>query len=134
MRSGFDKVRRACLLPKGQSTLTFLLHGFLLLGTPCFHSLPRLLFRIPLLPNFALRGYLHCDIFASACLLYRLLVNVPFCCCTRPLHRRIYWLLPLTHTLSLALFSLSLPLGPNDEGHSKKRPLLFRRRRLLLSF
>jgi hypothetical protein len=34
----------------------------------------------------------------------------------------------------LALFSLSLLLGPNNEGHSKKRLSLFRRRRLLLSF
>jgi hypothetical protein len=34
----------------------------------------------------------------------------------------------------LALFSLFLPLGLNDEGHSKKRLLLFHRRRLLLNF
>jgi hypothetical protein len=52
----------------------------------------------------------------------------------RLLHRRICWLLPLARILFLALFSLSLPLGPNDEGHSRKRLLLFRRRRLLLSF
>jgi hypothetical protein len=67
-------------------------------------------------------------------LVCRLLVNVPFCCYTRLLHRQTCWLLPLTQTLSLALFSLFLPLGPNDEGHSKKRLLLFHRRRLLLSF
>jgi hypothetical protein len=67
-------------------------------------------------------------------LLCRLLVNVPFCCCMRLLRRRICWLLPLAQTLFLALFSLSLLLGPNDEGHSKKRLSLFRRRRLLPSF
>jgi hypothetical protein len=67
-------------------------------------------------------------------LFYRLLVNALFCCCTRLLHLQIYWLLPLTQTLFLALFSLFLPLGPHDEGHSKKCVLLFRRRRLLLSF
>jgi hypothetical protein len=50
MRSRFDKVRRACPLPTGQSTLTFLLHGFLLPGTPCFRSLPRPFFCILLLP------------------------------------------------------------------------------------
>jgi hypothetical protein len=134
MHSGFDKVYRACPLPTGQSTLTFLLHDFLLPGTPCFCSLPCPFFHILLLPDFALRGYLHCDICAFACLLCRLLVNVTFCCYMRLLHRRICWLLPLIRTLSLALFSLSLPLGPNDEGHSKKYLLLFRRRRLLLSF
>jgi hypothetical protein len=52
----------------------------------------------------------------------------------RILHRRICLLLPLIQTLFLVLFSLSLPLGPNDEGHSKKHLLLFRRRRLRLNF
>jgi hypothetical protein len=64
----------------------------------------------------------------------QLLVNASFCCYTHLLHRRICWLLLLTQTLSLALFSLFLPLGLNDEGHSKKHLLLFRRRHLLLSF
>jgi hypothetical protein len=34
----------------------------------------------------------------------------------------------------LALFSLSLPWGPNDEGQPKKHLLLSRQRRLLLNF
>jgi hypothetical protein len=88
-RSGFDKVRRACPLPTGQSTLIFLLHDFLLPGIPCFHSLPHPFFRILRLPDFTLYGCLHCDIFASAYLLYRLLVNVPFYCYMYLLHRRI---------------------------------------------
>jgi hypothetical protein len=67
-------------------------------------------------------------------LVCRLLVNVPFCCYMHLLHQQTCWLLPLTQTLSLALFSLFLPLGLDDEGHSKKRLLLFRWRRLLLSF
>jgi hypothetical protein len=134
MHSGFDKVRIACPLLMGQSIFVFLRHVFLLPRTPCFRSLPHPFFHILLLPNFSLHGYLHCDIFASACLLCRLLVNVPFCCCMCLLYRWICWLLPLTQTLSLALFSLSLLLGLNDEGHSKKRLLLFCWRHLLLSF
>jgi hypothetical protein len=134
MRSGFDKVRRACPLPMGQSTLFFLLHALFLPGTPCFCSLPHSFFRVLRLPSFALHGYLHCGIFASACLLCRLLVNVPFCCYTRLLLRRICWLLPLVQTLSLALFSLSLPRGLNNEGQPKKHILLSRRRHLLPSF
>jgi hypothetical protein len=43
-------------------------------------------------------------------------------------------LLPLVLTLSLALFSLFLPRGPNDEGLPKKHLLLFCRRRLQLNF
>jgi hypothetical protein len=133
-RSGFDKVRRACPLPTGQSTLVFLLHDYLLPGTPCFHSLPRPSFHILRLSNFALHGYLRCDIFAFVCSLWRLLVDVPFCCYMRPLRRRIRWLLPLIQILSLALFSLPLPRGPNDEGQPKKHLLLSRRRCLLLNF
>jgi hypothetical protein len=64
----------------------------------------------------------------------RLLVNAPFCCYTRLPHRRIYWLLPLAQTLFSALFFISLLLGTNDEGRSKKHLSLFRRRRLLMSF
>jgi hypothetical protein len=64
----------------------------------------------------------------------RLLVNVPFCCYTHLLHQQICWLLPLVPTLSLALFSLPLPRGLNDEVRSKMRLLLFRRRHLLQSF
>jgi hypothetical protein len=86
-RNGFDKVRIAYPLPMGQSIFVFLRHVFLLPGTPCFRSLPRLFFHILLLPDFSLRGYLHCDTFASACLLCRLVVNVPFYCCMRLLHR-----------------------------------------------
>jgi hypothetical protein len=107
---------------------------FLLPKTPCFHSLPRTFFHIPRLSNFALCGYLHCGIFAFACSLYRLLVNVPFYCYMRPLHRKICWLLPLISTLSLALFSLPLPRGPNDEGQPKKHLLLSRQRRLMQNF
>jgi hypothetical protein len=64
----------------------------------------------------------------------RLLVNAPFCCYTRLLHRQICWLLPLAQTLFSALFFLSLLLDPNDEGRSKKHLSLFHRRHLLLSF
>jgi hypothetical protein len=46
----------------GQSIFVFLHHVFLLPGTPCFRSLPRPFFRILLLLDFPLRGYLHCDI------------------------------------------------------------------------
>jgi hypothetical protein len=51
-----------------------------------------------------------------------------------PLRQQIYWLLPLTWLLLLALFFLSLPRGLSDEGQLKKRLLLFCRRRPLLSF
>jgi hypothetical protein len=67
-------------------------------------------------------------------LICQLPVTVPFCCYTHLLHRQICWLLTLAQILSLALFSLFPPLGPNDEGHSKKLLLLFHRRRLLLNF
>jgi hypothetical protein len=63
-------------------------------------------------------------------LLYRLLVNVPFCCCKRLLHRRICLLPPLVLTLSWVLFSLILPRDPNGEGQPKKCLLPTRRRRL----
>jgi hypothetical protein len=52
----------------------------------------------------------------------------------RPLHQRICWLLPLAQLLSLALFFLSLPPDLSGEGRPKKRLLLIRRKRLLLSF
>jgi hypothetical protein len=93
----------------GQSILVFLLPDYLLPGTPCFRSLPRPFFHTLQLSDFALRGYLRCGIFVFACLLYRLLVNVPFCYYMCLLHRRIYWLLTLIRPLSLVLFSLSLP-------------------------
>jgi hypothetical protein len=64
----------------------------------------------------------------------RLLVNVLFYCCMHPLHRQIYWLLPLTRPLLLALFFLSLPRGLHDKVQPKKRLLLFCRRRPLLNF
>jgi hypothetical protein len=67
-------------------------------------------------------------------LLCRLLVNVPFCCYMHPLHRQICWLLPLILTLSLALFSLPLLRGPNDEVRPKRHLLVFRWRRLLQNF
>jgi hypothetical protein len=51
-----------------------------------------------------------------------------------PLHQRIYWLLPLVRLLLLAFFFLSLPQGLSDKVQSKKRLLLFRRRRPLLNF
>jgi hypothetical protein len=84
----------------GQSSLAFLLHDYLLPETPCFHSLPCPFFHIPWLSDFTLRGYLHCGIFTFACLLCRVLVNVPVYCYMRPLHRRICWLLPLIPILS----------------------------------
>jgi hypothetical protein len=107
--NGCDKVRIACLLPMGRSTLVFLFPDYLLSETPCFHSLPRSFCHIPWLSDFAFRGCLHCVIFAFACLICRLLVNVPFCCYMHLLRQQIYWLLPLIPTLSLALFSLPLP-------------------------
>jgi hypothetical protein len=67
-------------------------------------------------------------------LLYRLLVNVPFCCCKHLLCRRICLLSPLIPTLFWALFSLTLPRGPNGEGQLKKHLLPARRRHLLWSF
>jgi hypothetical protein len=54
-------------------------------------------------------GYPHCETCAFARLLCQLLVNVPFCCCKRLLHRRICLLSPLILTLFSALFSLILP-------------------------
>jgi hypothetical protein len=104
------------------------------LETLCFRSLPHSFRRIPRLFDFTFPGCRRCGIVAFACLIYRLPVTVPFCCYTRLLHWQICWLLPLALILFLALFSLFLPLGPNDEGHSKKRLLLFHRRRLLLNF
>jgi hypothetical protein len=50
------------------------------------------------------------------------------------LHRHICWLLPLILTLSLTLFSLPLPRGPNNEVQPKRHLLLFRRRHLLQNF
>jgi hypothetical protein len=52
----------------------------------------------------------------------------------RPLHQQICWPLPLVQLLSLALFFLSLPRDLSDKGRPKKRLLLARRRRPLLSF
>jgi hypothetical protein len=133
-RNGCDRDHIAYLLPKDPSTLASPFLYRLSLEIRYFHSLLHSFHHILRLSNFAFRGYRHCGIFAFACLVCRLLVNAPFCCYTRLLYRRTCWLLSLTQTLSLALFSLFLPLGPNDEGHSKKRLLLFRRIRLLLSF
>jgi hypothetical protein len=133
-RNVCDKVHRACPLLTGQSILVFLLHDYFLSKTPCFHNLPRPFFRILRLSDFALRGYLRCGIFTFACLLCRLLVSVPFDCYMRTLHRQTYWVLPLTLTPSLALFSLPLPRGPNDAGQPKRHLLLSRRRRLLQNF
>jgi hypothetical protein len=87
MHSGCDKVHGACPPPTGRSTLAFLLHDYLFPETPCFHSLPRPFFHIPWLSDFALRGYLHCGIFAFTYLLCRLLVNVPIYFYMHPLHR-----------------------------------------------
>jgi hypothetical protein len=78
MHSGYGRVHGACLLPTGQSTLAFLFHDCFYLGTPCFRSLPRPFFHVPRLSDFALCGYPHCETCAFACLLCRLLVNVPF--------------------------------------------------------
>jgi hypothetical protein len=75
--------------------LVSLFPDYLLFETLCFHSLTRSFYHIPRLSDFAFRGCRHCSIFAFACLFCRLLVNVPFCCYTHLLHRRICWLLPL---------------------------------------
>jgi hypothetical protein len=107
---------------------------YLLFETLCFHSLPCSFCHIPRLSDFTFRGCRYCGIFAFACLFCRLLVNVPFCCYTHLLYRKICWLLPLVPTQSLALFSLPLPRGLNDEVRPKRRLLLFRRRCLLQSF
>jgi hypothetical protein len=64
----------------------------------------------------------------------RLLVNVLFCYYMRPLHLRICWLLLLARLLSLVSFFLFLPRDLSDEVQPKKRLLLVRRRRPLLSF
>jgi hypothetical protein len=129
--NGCDKDHIACLLPKDPSTLVSL---FLSFETLCFHNLPCSFLHIPRLSDFAFRSYRHCSIFSFACLFCRLLGNAPFCCYTHLLHRQICLLLTLVLTLSLALFSLSLPRGPNDEGLLKKHLLLFRWRRLQLNF
>jgi hypothetical protein len=64
----------------------------------------------------------------------RLLVNVLSYCYMHPLRQQIYWLLPLVRLLLLAFFFLFLLRGLSDEVQPKKRLLLFRRRRPLLSF
>jgi hypothetical protein len=133
IHSGYGRVHGAFLLPMGRGTLAFLLHDCFCLGTPCFCSLPRPFFPILRLSDFALCGYLRCETCAFACLLCQLLVNAPFCCCKRLLHRRIYLLPPLVLTLSWALFSLILPWDPNGEDQPKKHLLPARRRRLLQS-
>jgi hypothetical protein len=79
-------------------------------------------------------GYPRCETCAFTCLLCRLLVNVPFCCCKRLLHRRICLLSPLILTLFWAVFSLILPRDPNSEGQLRKHLLPARWRRLLQSF
>jgi hypothetical protein len=134
MHNGCDKDHIAYLLPKDPSTLASPFPFHLSLEIRCFHSLLHSFRHILWLSNFAFRGCRHCRIFAFACLFCWLLVNAPFCCYTRLPHRRICWLLPLAQTLFLALFFLSLLLGPNNEGRSKKHLSLFRRRRLLLNF
>jgi hypothetical protein len=131
MRSGFDKVRTTCLRPKGLNILIFL---FPLPETYFFHILPLPLLRNPWLPDFAFLGYPCCDVASSVYLFCRLLVNVLFYCYMRLLHQRIYWLLPLAQLLLLALFFLFRPRDLSDEGQLKKRLLLVRRRRPLLSF
>jgi hypothetical protein len=60
--------------------LVFLFPDYLLSETPYFHSLPSSFCHIPRLSDFTFRDCLRCGIFAFACLFYRLLVNVPFCC------------------------------------------------------
>jgi hypothetical protein len=134
MRSECDRGHEACLLPTGWSTLAFLFLDCFCLETLCFRSLPYPFFHILRLSDFALCSYPHCETFAFACLLYRLLVNVPFCCFMHLPHRRIYLLLPLILTLSWALFSLNLPRDLNGEGRPKKHLLLACRRCLLQCF
>jgi hypothetical protein len=131
MRSGFDKVRIACLRLKGRSILVF---PFLLPETSCLHILPLLLLRNPQLPDFAFLGYPWCDVISSVYLFCQLLVSVHFCYYMRPLRQRICWLLPLAQLLSLVLFFLSLPRDLSDEVRPKKHLLLIRRRRPLPSF
>jgi hypothetical protein len=131
MRSGFDKVRIAYLRPKGRSISIFLL---LLPETSYFHILPLLLLRSPRLSNFAFLGYPCCGVVSSIYLFCRLLVNVLFCYYMRPLHQRICWLVPLARLLSWVLFFLFLPRDLSDEVRPKRRLLLVRRTRPLLSF
>jgi hypothetical protein len=97
MRSGFDKVRIAYPRPKDQSISIFLL---LLPETSYVRTLPLLLVRSPRLPDFTFLGYPCCGVVSSVCLFCRLLVNVPVCYYTRPLHQRICWLVPLARLLS----------------------------------
>jgi hypothetical protein len=134
MRSGCGRVHGACLPSMGQNTLAFLFHDCFCLGTPCSHRLPRSFFHIMWLLGCILCGYPHCETCVFACLLCRLLVNVPFCCCKRLIRWRICLLFPLIPTLSWALFSLILPRDPNDEGRPRKHLLPARRRRLSHSF
>jgi hypothetical protein len=84
MRSGFDKVRIAYPRPKDRSISIFLL---LLPETSYFHILSLLLIRSPRLPDFTFLGYPYCGVVSSVYLFCRLLVNVLFCCYTRPLHQ-----------------------------------------------
>jgi hypothetical protein len=63
-------------------------------------------------------------------LLYRLLANVPYCCCKHLLHRRICLLSPLILTLSWANSSRD----PNSKGWPRKHLLPAHRRRLPRSF
>jgi hypothetical protein len=134
MCSGCGRVHGACPPPMGQNTSAFLFLDCFCLGTSCSRRLPCYFFRILPLHDCALCGYPRCETCAFACLFYRLLVNVPFCCCKCLLHRRICLLSPLIMTLSWALFSLILSRDLNGEGQPRNHLLPARRRRLLWSF
>jgi hypothetical protein len=114
----------------GPEYFGFLFQDCFCLGTPCFRSLPHPFFHILQLSNFALCSYPRCETCAFACLLCRLMVSVPFCCCKRLLHRRICLLPPLVPTLSWALFSLILPRDLNGEDQPKRHLLPAHQRRL----
>jgi hypothetical protein len=129
--NGFDKARIAYPRPRGRSISTFL---FPLFETSCLRLLPLPLLRNPQLPGFTFLDYPCCGVIFFAYSFCRLLVIVLFCYYMCPLHQRICWLLPLVQLLSLVSFFLSLPRDLIDEGRPKKRLLLVRRRRLLLSF
>jgi hypothetical protein len=134
MHSGCGKVHEAYLLPMGQNILAYIVCGCFCLGTLYFRFLPRLPFRTLRLLGCVLRGHPRCEIYAFACLLCRILANAPFYCRKRLLHRRICLRSLLVMTPFWALFSLTLPQGPNGEGQPKKHLLPASRRRLLWSF
>jgi hypothetical protein len=134
MHSGCGKVHEACLLPKGQNILVYLVCGCFCLGTLYSRFLPCLPFRILWLLGCILCGHPRCETCAFAYLLYRLLVNAPFYCCKRLLHRQICFAISINFDTILGLVLPNSSTRSEQRRPAKKHLLPARQRRILWSF